>query len=61
MTGLHTGHCRRRDNTAKALTQELSNKNGRPLVFLEDSDVTVAEALHERRIFHCWCWQMGPR
>ena len=39
MTGLHTGHCRRRDNTAKALTQELSNKNGRPLVFLEDSDV----------------------
>ena len=47
MTGLHTGHCRRRDNTAKALTQELSNKNGRPLVFLEDSDVTVAEALHD--------------
>ena len=47
MTGLHTGHCRRRDNTAKALTQELSKKNGRPLVFLEDSDVTVAEALHD--------------
>jgi len=37
MTGLHTGHCRRRDNTAKALTQELSEKNGRPLVFLEDA------------------------
>lgn len=47
MTGLHTGHCRRRDNTAKALVKELSAKNGRPLVFLEDEDVTVAEALHD--------------
>jgi len=47
MTGLHTGHCRRRDNTAKARIQELSQKNGRPLVFLEDEDVTVAEALHQ--------------
>ena len=46
MTGLHTGHCRRRDNTAKALVQELSATNGRPLVFLEDDDVTVAESLH---------------
>ena len=45
MTGLHTGHCRRRDNTAKALQKELSAKNGRPLVFLEDEDVTVAEAM----------------
>ncbi len=45
MTGLHTGHCRRRDNTAKALTKELSHTNGRPLVFLENQDVTVAEAL----------------
>lgn len=51
MTGLHTGHCRRRDNTAKALTKELSEKNGRPLVFLEDSDVTVAEALHSAGYF----------
>ena len=47
MTGLHTGHCRRRDNTAKALTEQLSAKNGRPLVFLEDDDVTVAEALQQ--------------
>ena len=47
MTGLHTGHCRRRDNTAKALLKELSQENGRPLVFLEDEDVTVAEALKE--------------
>ena len=51
MTGLHTGHCRRRDNTAKALTQELSKKNGRPLVFLEDGDVTVAEAFHDAGYF----------
>lgn len=47
MTGLHTGHCRRRDNTAKALVKELSEKNGRPLVFLEDEDITVAESLQE--------------
>ncbi len=45
MTGLHTGHGRRRDNTAKGRVEELSAKNGRPLVFLEDDDVTVAEAL----------------
>ena len=45
MTGLHTGHCRRRDNTAKAMIKELSAKNGRPLVFLEKDDLTVAEAL----------------
>ncbi len=51
MTGLHTGHCRRRDNTAKALTKELSETNGRPLVFLEDGDVTVAEALHASGYF----------
>ena len=47
MTGLHTGHCRRRDNTAKALVKELSKKNGRPLVFLENEDLTVAESLQE--------------
>ncbi len=45
MTGKHTGHCRRRDNTAKAFVKELSAQNGRPLVFLEDEDATVAEAL----------------
>ena len=45
MTGKHTGHCRRRDNTAKALVKELSASNGRPLVFLEDEDVTVAEVM----------------
>src|SRR5512135_1820604 len=42
MTGLHTGHCRRRDNTA---TGELGQFEGRPLVFLEPSDFTVAELL----------------
>ena len=51
MTGLHTGHCRRRDNTAKALTKELSAKNGRPLVFLEPEDVTVAESLKQAGYF----------
>ena len=51
MTGLHTGHCRRRDNTAKARVQELSAKNGRPLVFLEDDDVTVAETLKQAGYF----------
>lgn len=45
MTGLHTGHARRRDNTAKAMTEELSAKNGRPLVFLEKGDATVARSL----------------
>ena len=42
MTGLHPGHCRRRDNTAKAALGDFA---GRPLVFLEESDVTVAEPL----------------
>ncbi len=45
MTGLHTGHCRRRDNAAKAFQKELSATNVRPLVFLENEDVTVAESL----------------
>ncbi len=47
MTGLDTGHTRRRDNTAKTNTKELIEKNGRPLVFLEDSDLTVAEVLKD--------------
>jgi arylsulfatase A-like enzyme len=44
MTGLHTGHCRRRDNTAVA---SLDDFEGRPLVFLEPVDVTVAEVMKE--------------
>jgi arylsulfatase A-like enzyme len=43
MTGLHTGHGRRRDNTAVASFDDFS---GRPLVFLEPEDLTVAETLH---------------
>jgi len=42
MTGLHTGHCRRRDNTAKAL---IDTFEGRPLVPLKEEDFTVAELL----------------
>ena len=45
MTGLDTGHTPRRDNTAKGNTKELIEKNGRPLVFLKDQDLTVAETL----------------
>ena len=47
MTGLDTGHTRRRDNTAKTNTAPLIEKNGRPLVFLEEEDLTVAESLKE--------------
>ncbi len=47
MTGLDTGHTPRRDNTAKGNTKELIEKNGRPLVFLKDTDITVAKALKE--------------
>ena len=63
MTGLHTGHCRRRDNTAKARVQELSAQNGRPLVFLEDEDVTVAETLRESGYFTAGVgkWGLKPR
>ncbi|MDG2124288.1 MAG: arylsulfatase [Verrucomicrobiales bacterium] len=43
MTGLHPGHCRRRDNTATG-NLESFGKN-RPLVFLEPEDLTVAESL----------------
>jgi len=42
MTGLHTGHCRRRDNQAVA-NRDQTDENG--LVFLKPEDVTVAEAL----------------
>ncbi len=42
MTGLHSGHCRRRDNTAKA---HLDDFPDRPLVFLEPEDLTVASFL----------------
>ena len=45
MTGLHTGHCRRRDNVAKAHLDDFVDR--RPLVFLEPEDVTVAEVLQE--------------
>ena len=44
MTGLSTGHCRRRDNTA---VTALDDFEGRPLVFLEPEDVTVAETLKQ--------------
>lgn len=43
MTGLHSGHCRRRDNTATDNHQDFGEN--RPLVFLEPEDVTVAETL----------------
>ncbi len=42
MTGLHTGHCRRRDNRAHAHVDRSDDKG---LVFLKNEDVTVAEAL----------------
>lgn len=47
MTGLHTGHCRRRDNRANANKEELpANANGaKGLVFLKDQDITIAEVL----------------
>lgn len=44
MTGLHTGHCRRRDNQAKA-NRDKTDDNG--LVFLQDEDVTVAEVMQK--------------
>ncbi len=44
MTGLHTGHCRRRDNQAKA-NRGKTDQNG--LVFLKDEDVTVAEVMQK--------------
>ena len=47
MTGLDTGHTPRRDNTAKSNKKELIEKNGRPLVFLKDEHLTVAESLKD--------------
>ncbi|MCG6155892.1 arylsulfatase [Rubinisphaera margarita] len=44
MTGLHTGHCRRRNNRASAALDQ-TDLNG--LVFLKDEDLTVAEVLQE--------------
>lgn len=46
MTGLHTGHARRRDNQAKANRQLADNKE-RGLVFLQKEDVTVAKVLQK--------------
>ena len=49
MTGLHPGHCRRRDNTATGSLDWFKKlpEPRRPLVFLEPEDVTVAEKLKE--------------
>ena len=44
ITGLHPGHCRRRDNTATGGLEDFAD---RPLVFLEKEDVTVAEVMKE--------------
>ncbi len=45
MTGLHSGHTRRRDNTATGALEEFEGR--RPLVFLEDEDLTVAEVVRQ--------------
>jgi arylsulfatase A-like enzyme len=45
MTGLHPGHCKRRDNTATGNLEFFKKLDRRPLVFLEQSDLTVAEQL----------------
>jgi len=42
LTGLHTGHCKRRDNKTTALQDKLSHRG---LVFLDENDVTVAKAM----------------
>jgi len=42
MTGLHTGHCRRRDNQARTAFDQADE---RKLVFLRNEDVTIAETL----------------
>lgn len=44
MTGLHTGHCRRRDNPARA---NIDQADEGKLVFLRDDDRTVAESLKQ--------------
>jgi len=46
MTGLHTGHARRRDNQAKA-NEQMADVPERKLVFLQKDDVTVAQVLKE--------------
>ncbi len=46
MTGLHTGHCRRRDNQAKANTEN-ADVPERRLVFLKPEDKTVAQSLQK--------------
>ena len=46
MTGLHTGHARRRDNQAKANWPFADNKS-RGLVFLQENDRTIAHVLKE--------------
>ncbi len=50
MTGLHTGHCSRRDNQATAHKDELPSVLGKKeggLVFLEQKDFTIAKVLKE--------------
>jgi len=44
MTGLHTGHARRRDNEAKGKKDSFE---GRPLLPLEPGDLTIASVLHD--------------
>ena len=56
MTGLHTGHCRRRDNVAKANKQDFK---GRALVFLKDEDLTVAEVLKKSGYQTCGIGKWG--
>ena len=46
MTGMHTGHARRRDNQAKA-NKHLADNKERGLVFLQKEDVTVAQVLQK--------------
>ncbi len=47
ITGLHTGHARRRDNQAKANGDQADNPQ-RKLVFLQENDLTIAHVLQER-------------
>ena len=47
MTGLHPGHCKRRDNTATGNLEVFKKLDRRPLVFLDKEDVTVAGQLKE--------------
>jgi len=42
LTGLHSGHCKRRDNKATANQKEIHNG----LVFLGSTDVTIGKAMH---------------